>query len=59
MGAQQSQKQGVKSSAHKEETARNAYAPLPASNPVGGAFGDAQPTTQTDEELIAVFGRKA
>ena len=51
MEQQQSQKVGVKSSAQKEEKARDAYAPLPASNPVGGAFGDSQAGTLSDEDL--------
>jgi hypothetical protein len=51
MGEHQSQKQGLRSSAQKEERARDAYAPLPASNEVGGAFGEAQPSRQTDEDL--------
>lgn len=51
MGEQQSQKQGKQSSAQKEERARDAYAPLPASNPVGGAFGGSESKAQTDEDL--------
>jgi hypothetical protein len=51
MSEQQSQKQGLRSSAQKEERARDAYAPLPASNEVGGAFGEAQPARQSDEDL--------
>jgi hypothetical protein len=51
MGEQQSQKQGKQSSAQKEERARDADAPLPASNPVGGAFGGSEPKVQSDEDL--------
>ncbi len=50
MSEQQSQKEGLRSSAQKEERARDATAPLPASNPVGGAFGERERPTQTDQE---------
>lgn len=39
MGAQRSQKRGSKSTAQKEEEAREGYEPVPSSNPVRGAFG--------------------
>ena len=51
MGEQHSQKQGLKSSAQKEDRARDAYAELPASSRVAGAFGKKQRSTPTDEEL--------
>lgn len=51
MGEQQSQKQGKISSAQKEDQARDAYASLPASNQVGGAFGGSEPKTESDEDL--------
>ncbi len=51
MGEQQSQKQGLRSSAQKEDRARDANAPLPASNPVAGAFGKRERTTPSDVEL--------
>jgi hypothetical protein len=51
MSEQQSQKQGLKSSAQKEERAREPYAPLPASNPVAGAFAGSAPASQSDEDL--------
>jgi hypothetical protein len=51
MGEQQSQKQGLRSSAQKEDRAREAEAPLPASNPVSGADGKRQRTTISDVEL--------
>jgi len=51
MGEQQSQKQGLRSSAQKEDRARDAEAPLPASNPVAGADGKRQRTTISDVEL--------
>ena len=51
MGEQQSQKQGLRSSAQKEDRARDANAPLPASNPVAGAFGKRERATPSDVEL--------
>ena len=51
MVQQESQKRGVVSEGQKEAKARDAYAPIPPSNPVGGAFGDKQRDTPTDEEL--------
>lgn len=40
MGEQQSQKRGLRSAAQKEDSARDAYAPIPATTDVGGAFGN-------------------
>lgn len=51
MSEQQSQKQGVKSSAQKEDRARDGYAPVPPSNPVGGAFETPEPKTPSDQDL--------
>ena len=45
---EQSQKRGVKSEAQKTDRAREGYAPLPASNPVPGAFGENKRDTPTD-----------
>ena len=39
MSEQQSKKRGLKSESQKEEKARDAYEPIPPSNPVRGAFG--------------------
>jgi hypothetical protein len=50
MGEQQSQKRGVRSEGQKAEKARNGYAPIPPANPVGGAFGERERDTPTDEE---------
>lgn len=50
MSEQQSQKEGLRSSAQKEERARDAKAPVPASNPVAGAFGERERPTPTDQE---------
>ena len=51
MGEQQSQKRGLRSEAQKEEEARDAYAPVPPANPVGGAFGEHKRDTPTDEDV--------
>ena len=48
--AQQSQKIGVRSDAQKRDRARDDYDPLPASNPVPGAFGEHKRDTPTDQE---------
>ena len=50
MSEQPSQKEGLRSSAQKEERARDAKAPLPASNPVAGAFGEREQPAPTDQE---------
>lgn len=55
MSEQQSQKEGMRSSAQKETRARAAKAPLPPSNPAGGAFGEPQTKTQTDEDLSSTL----
>ena len=55
MGEQQSRKRGLRSAAQKEARARDADAPIPPSNPVGGAFGDSSPKRQSDEELSLWF----
>lgn len=51
MSEQQSGKEGLKSSAQKEARARDVDAPLPASNPVRGAFGGDESNTQSDQDL--------
>jgi hypothetical protein len=51
MGGQHSQKKGLRSSAQKEDRARDVYAELPASSQVTGAFGKNRRTTPTDKEL--------
>lgn len=59
MGEQQSQKQGLRSSAQKEDRARDAYAELPASSQVAGAFGKNQRSTPTDSDLALTKATKA
>lgn len=51
MGEQQSQKHGVRSEAQKTERARDGYEPIPPSNPVGGAFGERERATPSDQDL--------
>ena len=47
---EQSQKTGKKSDAQKLNRAREGYDPLPAANPVAGAFGEHKPDRVTDQE---------
>ena len=58
MGEQHSQKQGLKSSAQKEDRARDAYAELPASTRVAGAFGKNRRSTPSDDELSLPWQRR-
>ena len=58
MGEQHSQKQGLKSSAQKEDRARDAYAELPASSRVAGAFGKNRRSTPSDDELSLAMAAK-
>ena len=48
---EQSQKTGKRSDAQKQQRAREGYDPLPASNPVAGAFGEHKRDTPTDQEV--------
>ena len=54
MGEQQSQKRGLRSAAQKEDAARDAYAPIPATTDVGGAFGK----RKSDEDLSLSISQK-
>ena len=51
MSKQQSQKRGLRSEAQKEDAARDAYEPIPASSQVGGAFGKRDDGALSDEDL--------
>ena len=55
MGEPQSRKRCLRSAAQREARTRDAYAPIPPGNPVGGAFGDPTPKRQSDEELSLWF----
>lgn len=57
MSDQQSQKSGMRSDAQKTATARHDYEPMPAANPVAGAFGK-QPQTQSDQDLALSLEEK-
>jgi len=66
MGEQQSQKHGLRSSAQKEERAREGYAPIPPSNPVAGAFGqgapegpEGEPSFANDDDVKAANARRS
>jgi hypothetical protein len=59
MGEQQSQKRGVRSESQKEAGARDAYAPIPPSSQVPGAFGDHKSNTPSDEEVSLTLEEKA
>lgn len=58
MSEQQSQKRGIVSDAQKLERAREGYDPLPASQPVAGAFGNHERDTPTDQELALKLDEK-
>lgn len=47
---EQSQKTGKQSDAQKLDGAREGYDPLPASNPVAGAFGEHKPDRTSDQD---------
>ena len=51
MSEQQSQKRGIRSEAQKTERAREGYDPLPASQPVAGAFGEHKDDHLSDQDL--------
>lgn len=50
MEEQQSQKTGIRSDAQKQQRAREGYDPLPASQPVAGAFGEHKPDRVSDQD---------
>jgi len=58
MGEQQSNKRGVRSEAQKEEGARDAYAEIPASSQVAGAFGKPNPDRTSDRDLALALDEK-
>ena len=51
MGEQLSKKRGVRSSAQKEEHARNQYEEMPASSPVAGAHGNPGSHKASDKDI--------
>ena len=50
MSDQQSQKRGIRSEDQKLDRAREGYDPLPASQPVAGAFGKHEPASESDQD---------
>jgi hypothetical protein len=50
MAEQLSNQRGLKSSAQKEERARNQYAELPASSQAAGAHGGVKPRRASDKD---------
>lgn len=59
MGEQQSQKRGLVSEGQKLDRAREGYDPLPASQPVAGAFGEHSSDTSSDQEVALRLDEKA
>src|SRR6185295_4769997 len=58
MGEQQSNKRGVRSEAQKEDAAREAYAEIPPSGQVAGAFGKPNPDRTSDRDLALSLDEK-
>jgi len=58
MGEQQSKKRGLRSASQKEARARDAYAELPASNRVAGAFGKVTPKHASDKDASLTMDEK-
>jgi len=55
MGEQQSQKRGVRSSAQKEDSARNQYEEMPAASEVAGAHGNTKPHKASDKDVALLM----
>ena len=51
MTEQLSQKRGVRSSAQKEDRARNQYEEMPAASQVAGAHGNTRPHKASDKDV--------
>ena len=51
MGEQLSMKRGVRSSAQKEDSARNQYEEMPAASQVAGAHGNTKPHKISDKDV--------
>jgi len=58
MPEQLSNKRGVRSSAQKEQRARNQYDETPASNRVGGAHGKMKPTKASDKDVALALDER-
>jgi hypothetical protein len=58
MAEQLSNKRGVKSSAQKEQRARNQYDETPASNRVAGAHGQTKPRRASDKDVALAMDER-
>ena len=58
MAEQFSKKRGLKSSAQKEQRARNQYDETPASNAVAGAHGDVTPRKASDKDVALTMDER-
>ena len=58
MAEQFSQKRGVRSSAPKEDRARNQYEEMPASSQVAGAHGNTKPHKASDKDVALAMDER-
>ena len=58
MAEQFSQKRGVRSSAQKEDRARNQYEEMPASSQVAGAHGNTKPHKASDKDVALAMDER-
>lgn len=58
MAEQFSQKRGVRSSAQKEDSARNQYEEMPASGQVAGAHGITKPHKASDKDVALAMDER-
>lgn len=58
MAEQFSQKRGVRSSAQREERARNQYDEMPASSQVAGAHGKTKPRKASDKDVALAMDER-
>ena len=58
MGEQLSKKRGVRSSAQKEDRARNQYEEMPASSQVAGAYGNTKPHKVSDKDAALAMDER-
>ena len=58
MAEQFSKKRGVRSSAQKEDRARNKYDEMPASSQVAGAHGNTKPRKASDKDVALAIDER-
>ena len=58
MAEQLSNKRGVRSSAQKEDRARNQYEEMPASSQVAGAHGNTKPRKASDKDVALAMDER-